>query len=796
MLLNNNRNSQGLDLWSKLNIAMEIIVRLHTIGFIAAVVTLSAGSVSAQQAAEPAPLPQITVEAPKKAAKKAPAKKAPTSKQFAKKAPTTPAPSAQPAGPEQGNGAMSETATGPVDGYVATRSATGSKTDTPLVEVPRTVNVVTRDQIEAQQPQTIKQALGYTPAVQNQTGSGSIFDNIAVRGFTAPIFLDGLRLPTDVGLSFARIRLEPYHLERLEVLKGPASGLFGSSPPGGLINAVSKRPQQTPHNETFVQYGTNEYKAAGFDFTGPLDDAGVLSYRVSGLARDTDLDFDFADRQRYSIAPSLTWRPSADTNLTLLGSAQKDEGFGPHQFVPLSLTKASTAPFGKISRRTYLGEPGFDDYQEEQWQIGYAFEHRFNDVFQVRQNLRYSESEQFLTALRTNRVRPDNRTIESGVNAVDADTSAFAVDTQVQSNFTTGPLKHKLLTGVDYLDIDGSSVFWSVGTTAPGATSIDAYNPVYGRPIANPFLSAPAANSTGILEQTGVYVQDQIKFGGWIATLGARHDWATTDVEDFTARPDVTIKDTAWTYNAGLSYLFDSGLAPYVNYSTSFVPATGLVLINASTGQPLEPTTGVGYEAGLKYQPRGTKTLLSAAIFENTQQNVSISVPPIPLTIVQAGEVRMRGFELEGKASITDNWDIAAGYGYVEPIVTKGTIVGGVSTTGNDFTNVSRHTASFWAMHTWHHGMLDGLGVGAGIRYVGSQFVDSANLSRVPAYTLVDAVLSYELGNVMPKLDGTKIQVNAYNLFDEYYVSACTGGANFCQLGDARSVIATLKYEW
>src|SRR5262245_2029924 len=350
----------------------------------AGVVLLVGGEVCTSQPAQAqGTLPPLTVEAKKASpARKKAAGKSNAKASAASPAQTSPVPTgAQPA----------ETALGPIDGYMATRTATGTKTDTPLLEVPRSISVVTRDQMEAQQPQSVRGALGYEPAVQNQTGAASILDNIAVRGFTALIFLDGLQLPTDTGIGFARIRLEPYALERLEVLRGPSSGLFGQSPPGGLINAVSKRPQTVPHNEVFIQGGTDNYRALGFDFTGPLTQSGDLAYRIVGLVRDTDLDFDFADRQRYYIAPSLTWRISADTKLTLLGSVQRDSGFGPFQFVPLELTKSS-APFGRVSRGTYFGEPGFDDYKEDQWSIGYAFEHRFNDVFQVRQNVRYGAS--------------------------------------------------------------------------------------------------------------------------------------------------------------------------------------------------------------------------------------------------------------------------------------------------------------------------------------------------------------------------------------------------------------------
>ncbi|MGD9803076.1 MAG: TonB-dependent siderophore receptor [Hyphomicrobiaceae bacterium] len=635
---------------------------------------------------------------------------------------TQPAPP-QPAPPENGRGG--ETALGPVDGYVATRSATGSKTDTPLVEVPRTVNVVTRDQIATQQPQSIRDVLNYTPGIQVQSGGGSILDNIAVRGFTAPIFLDGLLLPTDTGIGFARIRLEPYGLERLEILKGPSSALFGQSPPGGLINAVSKRPQNVPHNEAFVQAGTNNQRAAGFDLTGPATSAGDVFYRLVGIVRDADFDFDFADRERYYLAPSFTWRPSNDTSITVLASIQRDSGFGPFQFVPLSLTNNS-APFGRISRKTYLGEPDVDTYKEDQWQVGYSFEHRFNHAFQFRQNLRYSETDQDILAMRAAGVQVDGRTITRSANAVRASAEGLAVDNQLQADFYTGPLKHRVLSGLDYQHVTSSSGFW----VRSGVPSIDAYRPVYGSPILSPFTTNPFVLSNSTLEQTGLYLQDQIKLGGFIATLGIRHDWATTDLDDLRVNatvPQQRIDDEATTGSAGLSYLFSNGFAPYVSYSTSFLPATGSSLINATTQQPLEPTTGEGYEAGFKYQPPGTKIVFSAAVYQITQQNVT-TTDVATGAVSQTGEVRMRGFEAEGKASLTRNIDVMAGYGYIEPIITA---TSPASNIGNDFQQISRHTASAWGMYTWHTGHLAGFGVGAGVRYVGSQFAEAANTNKV-----------------------------------------------------------------
>ena len=578
-------------------------------------------------------------------------------------------------------------------------------------------------------------------------------------------------------------------------MKGPPSGLYGQSPPGGLINAVSKRPQFTPQNEVYVQYGTDDYKEAGFDFTGPV--SPDAAFRMVGVVRDTDLDFDHADQQRYFLAPSLTWRPSDDTTITVLGTAQRDSGFGPHQFVDLDLTRPHNG-LPRVSRSRYFGEPGVDDYQEDQWSIGYALEHRFNEALKFRQNVRYSDSNQDLVAMRAVQMAPDGRTVIRGVNALDIESQGIAVDNQLQADIDWGPTKHRVLAGVDYQHQSASSGFWVNGVGVP---SIDAYAPVYGKPIPSPFAGANFVLADSWLDQTGIYLQDQIKFGGgWIATLGGRQDFAATNLDDL--RAGITtprfqeVQDEVFTGFAGLSYLFDSGLAPYVNYSTSFLPAFGSSLINGSTLQPLKPTTGEGYEAGVKYQPFGTKTLLTAAVFQITQQNVN-TVDPVTRLTTQTGEVRVRGFELEGKTSVTDNFDLIAGYGYIEPIITSN-ITGGfpvTNTLGNDFQQLSRHTASAWGMYTWHDGVFAGLGLGAGVRYVGTQWAEAANTNKLPAFTLLDAAISYDLKYLAPGLEGTKLQINGYNLTDKYYVATCLG-ADFCQFGESRSILATVKYDW
>lgn len=318
------------------------------------VLTLGAGPVTAQSPAEKSSqatdLPPLVVEA-KPSKKTAPAKK---------QAPPAPAAAAAPAsGSETSNNEpAAESAFGPANGYVAERSATGTKTDAPILEVPQTINVVTAEQMNDQAVQSVSEALRYTPGVSVENfGALSPTDSYTrVRGFRTDLYLDGTRLPIK-GDGAAAFAVEPYGLERVEVLKGPASGLYGSSGPGGLINMVSKRPTDVPINEIQIQTGSFDRAQVAFDFSGPVTADKSVLFRLTGLARDADTQVDFAEDNRLFIAPALTIRPSSQTTLTLLASYSEEDSVWPFfNLVPPQGSVLSN-PNGRIPRSRYTGEP-------------------------------------------------------------------------------------------------------------------------------------------------------------------------------------------------------------------------------------------------------------------------------------------------------------------------------------------------------------------------------------------------------------------------------------------------------
>ena len=695
-----------------------------------------------------------------------------------------------------------ESGIGPVNGVLAHQSVTATKTDTPILETPQSISVVTKDQVEQQGAQTVQEALRYTPGVSLQGyGANAFFDGFKIRGFDAPRYLDGLRLPND-SVMFALPKIEPYGLERIEVLKGPSSGLYGQSDPGGLINMVSKRPTVTPHYDFETTFGNFNYKQGAFDIGGPIDKNGEFLYRIVGLGRLADTQTDFVQDNKIFIAPSLTWRPTTDTNFTILSQYQKIDNKGYQQYVPGQVSFLPN-PNGPVPYSRYLGEPSVDGYKLEQAMIGYAFDHRFDNNIQFRQNFRYTEVKNDLQSTRTEGMDPANPTqlVARSYNYVKAESQNVALDNQLQADFRTGVLTHKVLVGADYLHKTGNADYRTQGSIIYNDTvfnptsifpSINAYNPRYGAPVPSFNSLTPFIRSDSKLDQVGLYAQDQIKLDRWTLSLTGRQDFVNSElISDASYPPAGTYRrsDSAQTGRVGLNYLFDFGLSPYINYSTSFVPNTGAGLdLN-----PFKPTTGDGKEIGVKYQPLGMNLMVTAALFEINQNDVLAANPINPFLSVQTDAARSRGFEIDVRGNLTRELEIIAGFTTIDPVVTKSSVPGKA---GKYLQGVPLDQASLWAKYTWFDGTLAGFGLGAGIRYVGNSYGDDLNTFVVPAYTLFDATVSYDLAYWRPDLKGWKAQINATNLFDTYYTVSCLTGLPYCGLGTSRTVLGTLRYAW
>ncbi|MEG6656803.1 TonB-dependent siderophore receptor, partial [Pseudomonas aeruginosa] len=562
---------------------------------------------------------------------------------------------------------------GPTSGYVAKRSMTGTKTDTPILETPRSISVATRQQMTDRAVHNLDDAVRYMPGVvASSFGSDSRSDWLKVRGFKPTQFLDGLPMATG---SYNNPKLETWNLERLALLRGPASSVYGQTPPGGMLDMVSLRPQGIASHELKAEIGNYNHKQVSFDSTGPIDDEGRFLYRLSGVVRDSNTQVDHIDDKRYNIAPSLTWNIDDDTRLTFLSQFNRDDTAATSQFLPLRGTKYD-APFGKISHHKNLGDPDWDFYDRTYYWLGYSFERRINDVWQFRQNLRYLRNDlsfQTLTPTSSIDAASADGTLQRMTTSVDEDISQFVVDNNFQADFETGALRHTLLLGIDHnrTRTDYTSIY-----NFTGVPPTNVNNPIYGQPIPKPSRSSAFYDYRQKTYQTGLYVQDQIALDNWRLTLGGREDWVHAGATFYNQNDATnTSRDKKFSGNAALSYIFDNGLAPYLSYAESFQPSTGADDIGSN--KMFKPTEGKQWELGVKYQPVGSDSLFTAAVYDLRQENVRVTdnVNGTPTTS-QAGEVKVTGLELEATSNVTDNLKVIGSYSYADTEVKKGQYAG------------------------------------------------------------------------------------------------------------------------
>ncbi|MCA4964148.1 TonB-dependent siderophore receptor [Pseudomonas sp. Y24-6] len=679
-----------------------------------------------------------------------------------------------------------ESAWGPVDGYLATRTAAGTKTDTALVEAPRSISVATRQQMDDRNVQNIDDAVRYMPGiVASSYGSDTRADWLRVRGFEPTQFLDGLPLPKGV---YANPKQETWNLDRLALLRGPASSVYGQTPPGGMLDMVSRRPSAESSSEIQVEYGSDNHRQINFASTGKIDEDGRFLYGLSAVVRDSGTQIDHVDNKRYNIAPSLTWNIDDDTKFTLLTQFTRDDTGITSQFLPIQGTKIRS-PLGDISHHKNLGDPDWEYYDRTYYALGYAFEHRLNDVWQFKQNLRYTKSDLSFQAL-TPGAYPFTQVDAQGnvgrsSTSVDEDISQFAVDNNFQADFATGDVGHTLLIGLDHqrTNTNYTSIFGDGLTT-------NVNNPIYGLPIVRPPRSDAFYDYDQKTYQTGLYVQDQMYIDQWRLTLGGREDWVHTGTKFFNKGDATnTERDKKFSANAAISYVFDNGIVPYLSYAESFQPTSNAT---ASPTDSFKPTEGEQWELGIKYQPPGSNTLLTAAVYTLTQKNVSVTTTNsnnVSITS-QTGEVKVKGLELEAVSDVTENLKVIAAYTLAKSEVQDGAFK------GNRLQLMPNQQASLWTDYTWHTGVLDGFGVGGGVRYTGNTYGDQANteLGKADAFTVFDAAVHYDLGRLDNSLKGASLALNATNLFDKDYISTCD--SFYCYYGDQRSVVASATYKW
>jgi iron complex outermembrane recepter protein len=621
---------------------------------------------------------------------------------------------------------------------------------------------------------TMQETLRYSAGVVSEAyGLDTRSDQPMVRGFYSVQFLDGMTKLFGYSLI---PRAEVYTLERVELLRGPSSVLYGKGNAAGVVNLMTKRPQFETRGEVGLQLGSYDRKQLQFDLTGPLAGSENWAGRIVAVGRDSEMQTDEISDDRIVVAPSVTWRAGERTTVTFIGLYQDDDTASSQQFLPVAATLRAP-PGRRLRDETFLGEPDFDRLDTRQTMASVVVEHAFSDALRLSSRVRYVDADTTF-----NEIYPDvySNPSDPFIDFADREVARFSYsivskteyltnDNSLQYDFAYGRFAHKVLAGVDFLGYRESS------RSGSGLVeSIDIYAPVYGN------FTAPELGPTAKQRQRqiGFYVQDQIRYADRVSlVLGARRDRATSEV---VTDADKQV-DYATTYRVGVIADVGAGFSPYVSYAESFLPVPGMDLY----GNRFRPQEGRQYEAGIKWQPR-IGTLVTLAGFDIDETNRQTNDPEEVLNTIQTGRVESKGVELEVLHEVADNLNVTASYSRTNAKVTRSTFAPEV---GVQLSDLPKDLASVWGVKTFAFGSGAALRVGAGVRYVGETLSTAFDGSlTTPSYTLTDALVAFDA----PAWSAT---LNATNVFDKSYYAPCRAFGD-CFTGNRRSIMGTVRYRF
>ncbi|PPK49957.1 TonB-dependent siderophore receptor [Marinobacter persicus] len=645
-------------------------------------------------------------------------------------------------------------------------SATALKVETPLVETPRPASVVTEEELRERNVQSLDETFQYRAGVvSGHYGEDNDTDWLQVRGFDQATYQDGLRI---YRTGFYEWMVEPFGLERVELLKGPASILYGEAPPGGVVNAISKRPRDTAQGEVDIQVGTDEHRQLGIDTTGPLGERDDLSYRLVSLYRYQEGDLDFTENERYYLAPSLTWDISDQTSLTVLSSFQKDDAVPTNPF-KLAYGTIEGTPYGKVDPSTNYSEPGYDTNERTQTSVGYALSHAINDVWRFEQDFRYSESDLLLrSSFIVSQSQSNPREGSRGLIYRDGETRSWTVDNRLVGTWYTDRTENTFLFGVDYQDLNNKGA----GTYTGFGDPIDLFDPQYGN--FTPIDTSTLTHSETDKQQTGYYLQHQLRLDDrWVFLAGARYDQAELENSDLTAGTQEGADNDQVSLSGGIMYLAANGISPYLSYTESFEP----IASTDGSGDLYDPRTGEQLEAGVKIAPRGMDGYLTAAAYRIEEENSLGSTLNNGIR-AQDAERTTTGFEVESVSYLTDQLELTAAYTYSDA-----TVKSDANSEERQAPLIPRHQASAWLDYTFTD-LAPGLKLGGGARFVGETRDGS---TKVPSYTVFDMMAQFAFA---PQWQA---QLNVTNVADREYVASCSG---YCYYGAERSVVGSVRYRW
>ncbi|WP_169047113.1 TonB-dependent siderophore receptor [Aeromonas salmonicida] len=652
-------------------------------------------------------------------------------------------------------------------------TGTAMKVEVPMAETPRAVSVVNREELDQHAVLKLDEALRYRSGVfTGLYGSDNDADWFKVRGFDAASYLDGNRL---FSTGYYVWTPEPFGLESVEVLKGPASILYGEAPPGGVINAISKRPTATPQGQLDLQMGSRELRQIGVDVSDALTDNS--RYRLVALYSERDGVLNDTYNDRVYLAPSVTLDISDRTSLTLLASFKHDEGVPTNGFFPVYGTLNTSG--GQIDPSTNLSQPDYDRNRNTQISAGYELAHQLNQTWEFKQNVRFNYND---LLLRQTYIFPiyEGTTASRGLVYRDGDTKSATMDNQMVGYWNTDSTEQTLLLGLDL------QRHVNEGQEADnfGMGSINTMNPDYsGFPGFDESTTTHQKSTKG---QSGLYAQHQIRWDDrWLLAGGGRFDYVETHNISEAKSKEEKQYDHELSLSGSLMYLADNGLSPYIAYAESFEVLPG---IDPNTQNSYKPLKGTLYETGVKYAPSFLDGYINLALFDLEQTNSLVSTGSGQQT--QAGEVTSQGVELEGSVQATEALRLTAAYTYTDAKTND---------TGKGDRRASlipRHIASFWGNYKVQQGVASGLELGTGVRYVGSSVgIGAVNAdytpiygsAQVPAHTVWDAMIGYDFAK------NWRAQLNVNNLLGETYVASCD---YYCYYGEPRSVVGSINYRW
>ncbi|AYN12825.1 TonB-dependent siderophore receptor [Pseudomonas putida] len=634
----------------------------------------------------------------------------------------------------------------------------GGKVATSILNTPASVSVVTNKEMQQRSVSTTEEALQYTPGVvSDYYGSDDRNDYFLIRGFQATTYRDGLTLS-----SMRGVREDPYAYERIEILRGANSTLFGPADPGGSVNFVTKQPRFEKFGQGYVTYGSYDHAETGIDVGDALNDEQTLAGRFTAKMQNSDREYDHSQDDNRFVMGGLTWAPTDFTSATVVLDYLKTN----------SSPNSGGYPLDKeYDRSDFYGEPGYNFHDVERTSLSGNITHDFDNGFTLRSNLRYSElTDDFGYVYLSDSAARVGTTIPRYVFGTDSDADQLNGNLMLQYDAQFEHIDSSTLVGVEYLD--STTKQSSVYGLAP---SIDIANPVF---TGVPGGITPYTRKKNDATTKAVFLQQNLSFfDRVIATAGVRNDSMDLSSKEYIGG-EQTEKDnfSETSYRAALTYIVNDEVSTYVSMVESVSPPQVGVT----------PQTGKQYEVGIKYSPMGMDALFSAAVYDLTQENVTIAVV-LPSGIIEqqtVGESRVRGLDLEAKAQVTQDISVIGAYSYMESEVLRGSLYDGSSLKGNEFTTAPKHTASLWSYYD-----IPGtdVSVGLGARYVGAYYMDAANTKKSDGTTLFDAALNYKIAK------GTDLALNVSNLFDEQHVVG-SGTANYYNPG--REVTAKVSYSW